>query len=400
MRQHPMTRRIALLAAVLIAGLIVVLGRGEERVEARDKVPPLATIAAPRRGAAGAEVQGAAQGPQGHREGSCSASRTASWTASAPSSAGARAREQDLLKLLGFESRRARPSDLGNTTGILGVYDPPSKTLTIVTDAQGSRAQKELTYAHELTHALEDQHFGGLPSINGGGDDASIARRALVEGSARFTEVAYAREHLGANVTRKDLASRVPASTVRGQINYFLNADRFAYLDGSRYVAQLVREGGQDARDAAFRQPPKATADILHPTPGLRRPRAGASSTSAASPRASSASRAARWASSTPASCSSSARSSGTAPGARRPPAPRAWRRPLRAVARGLQGHRRLLAAVRGARPARHPLALREPRPGRAVRRRAARLPRALPEARARRPSGAAGRSARAGSGS
>jgi hypothetical protein len=258
-----MRRRVAFALVVLVAALVVTTRDGEQRVQASGDVPPLGVIADRVEELRGLEFRSL---PKVRRVTAREFQREVQRKVDRFSAAERRrARsEQDLLKLLGFESQRATPADLGDTTGILGVYDPPTRTLTIVTDAPGGLAQRELTYAHELTHALEDQHFS-LPRFLRGSDDAAIARRALVEGSARHTEVAYAYRHFNTATSGRELARRVPASTYRGGINYFVNSDRFAYLDGARYVARLLREGGQRARDGAFRQPPATTEAVLHP---------------------------------------------------------------------------------------------------------------------------------------
>jgi hypothetical protein len=259
-----MSRRLLVGAVVIAVAAVVLLARGSTQpVQASDEVPPLAVIAKRVERLRGLEFRSL---PKVKRVTAREFHHTIQREVDRFSAAERRrARsEQDLLKLLGFESRRATPADLGDTSGILGLYDPPSHTLTIVTDAQGSRWQRELTYAHELTHALEDQHFG-LPRFLRGGDDAAVARRALVEGSARETEVAYAYRYLGRATSGRELAQRLPASTYHGSINYFLNSDRFAYLDGARYVARLLREGGQRTRDRAFRHPPATTEAVLHP---------------------------------------------------------------------------------------------------------------------------------------
>ena len=59
------------------------------------------------------------------------------------------------------------------------------KRLRIVHGAQTTnRFLEEITLAHELTHALEDQRFGLDLEDTSGSDDAALARLALVEGSA------------------------------------------------------------------------------------------------------------------------------------------------------------------------------------------------------------------------
>ena len=43
---------------------------------------------------------------------------------------------------------------------MLGFYDERTKRLVVVRDRRASRPLLEITLAHELVHALEDQRFG------------------------------------------------------------------------------------------------------------------------------------------------------------------------------------------------------------------------------------------------
>ena len=175
----------------------------------------------------------------------------------------------ELMKLLGFLDGRADlTSAVPDTSGIAGTYEFDSKQMTIVRNVKKSRIPPELVYAHELAHALEDQRFG-LDMLTRGGDDAMQAKRALGEGSATFLEALYAKKHLGADVTTREIATEDPASTEEGstkRASYDQNSERFVYLDGARFVARLYRDGGWKAVNRALESdPPTSTEQILHP---------------------------------------------------------------------------------------------------------------------------------------
>jgi hypothetical protein len=175
----------------------------------------------------------------------------------------------ELMKLLGFLDHRADlTSAAPDTSDIAGTYEFDSKQLTIVRDVSKSRIPPEIVYAHELDHALEDQVFG-LDRLTRGGDDAMQAKRALGEGSATFLEAMYAKRHLGADVSSREIATEDPASTEKGstkKASYDENSERFVYLDGARFVARLYRKGGWKLVDRALEaDPPTSTEQILHP---------------------------------------------------------------------------------------------------------------------------------------
>jgi hypothetical protein len=175
----------------------------------------------------------------------------------------------ELMKLLGFLDHRADlASAPADTSGIAGTYEWDSKQLTIVRDVPKSQIPPELVYAHELAHALEDDRFG-LDMLTRGGDDAMQAKRALGEGSATFLEAQYAKKHMGADVSSREIATADPASTEKGSTkkqSYDQNSQRFMYMDGARFVARLYRAGGWKLVNRALEtEPPTSTEQILHP---------------------------------------------------------------------------------------------------------------------------------------
>ena len=93
--------------------------------------------------------------------------------------------DEEVLKLLGLiepdvDLRAISGSVFGE--GVAGYYDPRSKRLRLV-DGAAPGPLAEIVLAHELNHALEDQHFG-LALDETATDDAALARVALIEGTA------------------------------------------------------------------------------------------------------------------------------------------------------------------------------------------------------------------------
>jgi hypothetical protein len=171
---------------------------------------------------------------------------------------------------------------------IAALYDPREKTLSLT--AAGLRQETtalrvvgfftgrdlvgELLVAHELTHALQDQHWGlpttPEPMTNANGD-RSIARRALVEGDASLASVAYVRqgpldpetvERFTEQVAGipEELRERHPnvPEIVRASL-------AFQYNTGSVFAAAAYLRGGWPAVDAAEADPPTSSEQVLHP---------------------------------------------------------------------------------------------------------------------------------------
>lgn len=183
-----------------------------------------------------------------------------------------RRENEELLKLLGLlppgaDLRRIESDVFGEQ--VAGYYDPRRKRLALVRGA----GVDDVTLAHELTHALEDQHADLRKLGAGGGDDASTAQQALVEGTATLVMQDYAERWpsdapLGdalAGLTQVTGATPLPAYVARTLV--------FPYFQGESFVQARrdANRGGWRLVDVAERaRPPQTTAEILQPNRWLR----------------------------------------------------------------------------------------------------------------------------------
>jgi hypothetical protein len=187
------------------------------------------------------------------------------------------AAEERLLKLLELLPPRASLRELvGKTLSseVGGFYDPRSGTLSVVGQG-GSGLLAEITLAHELTHALEDQRFGlNVTPGQGFRRDRSAAESALHEGSATIVMVDYAVQkqagtaNVPASVRAQALKAldqaAVPASS--GLPRYVREGLVFPYAAGARLINRLQGEGGWAAVDRAFGEDaPVSTEQFMHP---------------------------------------------------------------------------------------------------------------------------------------
>jgi hypothetical protein len=184
--------------------------------------------------------------------------------------------DEEVLKLLGLIAPDVSLRDVTATTfsqGVAGYYDPRTKRLRIVRGtATGTRVVNEMVLAHELDHALEDQRFGlGLDSA-GGSDDASLARLALVEGSATALMYRYVQRTFSSEETLGGLLGAAFADT--GSLPPYLETQLvWPYTGGQAFVQALLdRAGGRwDLVNLADRiKPPVSTEQVLHPEKWLR----------------------------------------------------------------------------------------------------------------------------------
>src|ERR1700733_2628577 len=168
---------------------------------------------------------------------------------------------------------------------IAGFYDPHEKEMVLVegavneslwSSAAGVITHRDLVgemlLAHELTHALQDQHFHIEQMIDQvkNNDDRDLALKAVAEGDATLAGYGYVvgnldDESISSIVARMDDLPRAFAAQ-SADIPMGLSAPMiFQYADGVRFVAEAYRRGGWLAVDAIYADPPRATLEILQP---------------------------------------------------------------------------------------------------------------------------------------
>jgi hypothetical protein len=154
------------------------------------------------------------------------------------------------------------------TGQIIGFYDTATQRLVYVS-ADPPSPLDLLTLAHELTHALDDQHFDlGMVDelVRSCQDERMEALVALAEGDAVEMSLRWAQANLSADEL-VDLgleAAEIPGPPA--SIPQFVRETFVSpYLSGQAFVRDLLASGGQPALDAAFRDPPRSTEQILHP---------------------------------------------------------------------------------------------------------------------------------------
>jgi hypothetical protein len=123
--------------------------------------------------------------------------------------------------------------------------------------------------AHELTHALDDQHFDlNRPQFDNPDDDSSFGFLGLVEGNARRVEDAYlssltTTEQAQAFAEQEKLLAAHPEIFKLPSI--LLQLAQAPYDEGPAFVDALLKAGGQPKLDQAFALPPITSEQILDP---------------------------------------------------------------------------------------------------------------------------------------
>ena len=158
------------------------------------------------------------------------------------------------------------------TEQIAGLYDPKSHEFYVADWIPA--ADQKMVMAHELTHALQDQHFKIDNWVKAArpNDDAELARESVLEGSAMAAMVDYLLQGTGRSL--QDLPDIDPSMLVGDMDStpmlkkappFLRDALIFPYLDGLNFSAAIVRPKGWDALSGVFAKPPVSTQQIMHP---------------------------------------------------------------------------------------------------------------------------------------
>jgi hypothetical protein len=158
------------------------------------------------------------------------------------------------------------------TEQIAGLYDPKAREFYIADWIPID--DQRMVMAHELTHALQDQHFqiemwekAARPN-----DDAELAREAVLEGSAMAAMIDYLLQGKGYSVV--DIPAIDP-SMFAGDMSqspklqeappFLRDSMVFPYFGGLTFSTAILKSARWKGLSAVFERPPVSTQQIMHP---------------------------------------------------------------------------------------------------------------------------------------
>ncbi len=190
-------------------------------------------------------------------------------------------REGRLLEKIGFIADGSQYKDLVMkllTEQVGGYYDPDEKTFFIA--GWLPVEQQRPVMVHELTHALQDQHFNIGRFLNEDAepknDDRALAHKAVFEGDGMAVMIDYLLQPMGKTFLQlPDLVfvMRSQFTLMDSQFAVFRDAPMFLketllfpYGYGAAFL-QKVRAGDQpwSAVDRIYSDLPESTEQIIHP---------------------------------------------------------------------------------------------------------------------------------------
>jgi hypothetical protein len=180
--------------------------------------------------------------------------------------------DQALYQLLGLVgpdfNLRQTISDLYGEQ-VAGYYDGETEELVVPAREEEFTIVQEVTLVHELTHALTDQVLDFHQHLSSLHDqdqfDQASAFQALLEGDASMAEILFIQQMNPEDQQRllEDYLQGIDDTVFARMPQFIQDSLLFPYETGFAFVSQLFEQGGFDAVDQAYREPPLSTEQVL-----------------------------------------------------------------------------------------------------------------------------------------
>lgn len=158
---------------------------------------------------------------------------------------------------------------LGEDLGVLGNF------LSGILEGLGGGLEDFMTNAvivHELTHALDDQHYdiqGTMESLSDlNSDDAQLAYQSLIEGNASRIMNEYSADMMGVDTELLGELSEMSMGFAESLMDYNPFLERIMlvpYLQGEVFVKHVIAQDGPGGLEGVFRDPPRSMEQVIHP---------------------------------------------------------------------------------------------------------------------------------------
>ncbi|MFB6175987.1 MAG: Hvo_1808 family surface protein, partial [Halobaculum sp.] len=160
--------------------------------------------------------------------------------------------------------------DANRGSSILGYYSPSQDQIVLVAPNESAVRLDEITLAHELVHALQDQQFNlTSEKFRGETRDEVNAIDGVVEGDASYVEYLYdQRCKAGGSWNGTCKKPEAGAGSSSGSLAnlgvYFLKFH--PYSDGQSFVASIYERGGWAAVNDLYSNLPGSTEQVIEPS--------------------------------------------------------------------------------------------------------------------------------------
>jgi hypothetical protein len=136
-----------------------------------------------------------------------------------------------------------------------------------------SQSMSDAVIVHELTHAIDDQHFDLQSSMKrlqeSNSDDEALAYQSLAEGDATRIMNTYAMQSLGLDSSMLAGLEGMQMSQAESMLDFDPFIERLTtapYFLGEAFVRFILDNQGETGLDRAFETPPVSMEQVMHPT--------------------------------------------------------------------------------------------------------------------------------------
>jgi len=155
---------------------------------------------------------------------------------------------------------------------VAGFYDTDDKAMYVVQDDTFG-ANQRITYAHEYTHALQDQTYDIKNRLMYDDDfcqedvERCVGLQALIEGDATLVQQLWLLRYSTDQDRREllEMAQTYSSPTFDAAPAFIQQDFLFPYQTGAEFNQTLSDLGGWDAINAAYSDPPVSSEQVMHP---------------------------------------------------------------------------------------------------------------------------------------
>ncbi len=150
---------------------------------------------------------------------------------------------------------------------IYSLYDADTQRIYVAADSATSGPDGAISLAHELTRALQDQHFDVAANrmARRSNNDQLLAYDALVVGDASLSETIYALRYVP-EARSFDPTSEETLSPALASAPLVVQRElMFLFDSGLAFILDPFLDGSWDALAEIWADPPSSTAQVLHP---------------------------------------------------------------------------------------------------------------------------------------
>jgi len=154
-----------------------------------------------------------------------------------------------------------------------GFYDPETKSLKCISSSM--TFLQRIVMAHEITHALQDQHLDlyNYYKVVEFNDDILAGRQSVIEGEATHVMNIYPTRYPEEMLEdMKDLKTKdigvfalQQLAALQGAPPYFTDIMIFPYQYGEMFVKHFLKNEGWDKLGQLYLNPPHSSEQVIHP---------------------------------------------------------------------------------------------------------------------------------------